>query len=51
MKVLEQEVWPFDEIPEEQPPTALDEAKAEFSNRKNEYRDLVAILNQRNEAT
>ena len=50
MKVLENEVWPFDEIPEEQPPTALDEAKAEFSDRKKDYRNLVAILNQRNEA-
>lgn len=50
LKILEKEVWPFDEVPEEKPVTALDEAKAEFSDRKKDYRFLAWILKQGNEA-
>ena len=50
LKILEKEAWPFDEVPEEKPATALDEAKAEFSDRKKDYRFLAWILKQGNEA-
>ena len=46
VKSLENEVWPFDAIPEDKPPTAMEEAKAEFSDKKKDYRDLVRILKQ-----
>lgn len=46
LKILEKEEWPFDEVPEEKPVTALDEAKAEFSDRKKDYRFLASILKQ-----
>nr|XP_058958820.1 large ribosomal subunit protein uL29m-like [Pocillopora verrucosa] len=46
VKSLENEVWPFDAIPEVKPPTAMEEAKAEFSDKKKDYRDLVRILKQ-----
>ncbi|KAJ7393365.1 39S ribosomal protein L47, mitochondrial [Desmophyllum pertusum] len=49
LQTLENEIWPFDEVPEEKPPTAIEEAKEEFANKKNEFGDLVAILSQRNE--
>lgn len=50
LKILEKEVWPFDEVPEEKPVTAFDEAKSEFSDRKKDYRFLASILKQGNEA-
>lgn len=46
VKSLENESWPFDAIPEDIPPTAMEEAKEEFSNNKKDYRDLVRILIQ-----
>ena len=46
VKSLENEVWPFDAISEDKPPTAMEEAKAEFSDKKKDYRDLVRILKQ-----
>ena len=50
LKILEKEEWPFDEVPEEKPVTALGEAKAEFSDRKKDYRFLASILKQGYEA-
>ena len=50
LKILEKEVWPFDEVPEEKPVTAYDEAKAEFSDRRKDYRFLASILKEGNEA-
>lgn len=50
LKILEKELWPFDEVPEEKPVTAFDEAKAEFSDKRKDYRFLASILKQGNEA-
>ena len=50
LKILEKEEWRFDEVPEEKPITASDEAKAEFSDRKKDYRFLASILKQGYEA-
>lgn len=44
LKILEKEVWFFDEVLEEKLVIVLDEVKVEFFDRKKDYRFLVWIL-------